>query len=307
MALDRRGFFKLAAAGSANLLAASAGASETRPPAASADAYGVLVDTTFCIGCRKCEWGCNQVNTDLARGRASDFENKSVFAQHRRPTADSYTVVNRIAAPNPLRPEEPLYMKVQCLHCIHPACASACIVGALRKEPSGPVTYDAWKCIGCRYCMVACPFQVPTYEYADAASPEVRKCTFCATRILDEGRRPACVEQCPNEALTFGRRAELLAIAHRRIARTPGRYINHVYGEEEAGGTSWLYLSAVDFRETELPALDGKPIPDLTEKIQHGVFKGFVPPLALYGLLGFVMWSQRRRPEESVGDHAPED
>ena len=301
MTLDRRDFLKLAATGSATLLAAPAAASDGHAPARAADAFGVLVDTTFCIGCRKCELGCNEVNSQLARRGRTEFEDKSVFTQHRRPDAETFTVVNRLAAPNPLGGEAPLYLKVQCLHCEHPACASACIVGALRKDPRGPVTYDAWKCIGCRYCMVACPFQVPAYEYADAASPEVRKCSFCAERILSEGRRPGCVENCPNEALTFGRRDELVALAHQKIARSPERYVNHVYGEHEAGGTSWLYLSAIDFRQTELPALDDRPLPALTEKIQHGVFKAFVPPLALYGLLGLVMWS-RRRSDEDAGD-----
>jgi Fe-S-cluster-containing dehydrogenase component len=193
------------------------------------------------------------------------------------------------------------------MHCNQPACVSACIVGALEKLPSGPVVYDAWKCIGCRYCMVACPFQIPAYEYDNALNPQVRKCTFCATRVIEEGKKPACVAICPNEALTFGKREDLIAMAHARIKANPEKYFDHVYGETEAGGTAWLYLAGSDFINTELPKLRAAAIPDLTESIQHGVFKSFVPPMALYGLLGLVMYSFRndkQSKEESHDDHA---
>jgi len=294
MSLRRRDFLKLTAAGpvalaAAATLPASAQAS-TAPTESMDDAFGVLVDTTFCIGCRKCEWGCNEAN-DVPRRARTEFDDKTVTTAHRRPDATAYTVVNQIAAP-PETPQ-PVYAKVQCMHCNHPACASACIVGALRKQPEGPVTYDAWKCIGCRYCMVACPFQIPGYEYAKALQPRVMKCGFCAERIVKEGRKPACVENCPNEALTFGRRRELLALAHQKMVASPGRYLDHLYGETEVGGTSWMYLTGIDFARADLPPLGGRPVPELTEKIQHGVFKNFVPPLALFGLLGLVMVSQR--------------
>ena len=294
MSLRRRDFLKLTAAGpvafaAAATLPASAHASAA-PDDAFDDAYGVLVDTTFCIGCRKCEWGCNEAN-DVPRRARTEFDDKSVTTVHRRPDAAAYTVVNQIAAP----PETPqaVYAKVQCMHCNRPACASACIVGALRKQPEGPVTYDAWKCIGCRYCMVACPFQIPGYEYAKALQPRVMKCGFCAERITKEGRKPACVENCPNEALTFGRRRELRSLAHQKAVASPGRYLDHLYGETEVGGTSWMYLTGIDFARADLPPLGSRPVPELTEKIQHGVFKNFVPPLALFGLLGLVMASQR--------------
>jgi formate dehydrogenase iron-sulfur subunit len=295
MNVDRRRFLRLAAAGSAavaagSTLAAAAGAAPTGQDPDHDNAFGVLVDTTFCIGCRKCEWGCNQAN-DVPKREPAAFEDKSILPTHRRPDAAAFTVVNQVAAP----PEtaQPVYAKVQCMHCNRPACVSACIVGALRKQPEGPVVYDAWKCIGCRYCMVACPFQIPGYEYDRALQPRVMKCGFCADRIIREGRKPGCVEQCPNEALTFGRRGELREVAHQKLAAAPGRYLDHVYGEYEGGGTSWLYLAGVDFARTDLPPLDGRPLPELTEKIQHGVFKHWVPPLALYGLLGLVMAAQR--------------
>jgi Fe-S-cluster-containing dehydrogenase component len=174
-------------------------------------------------------------------------------------------------------------------------------VGALEKTEKGPVVYDAWKCIGCRYCMVACPFQIPTYEYQNALDPQVRKCTFCSERVLKEGKRPACVDICPSEALIFGTREELIDLAKSRFRAAPGRYVEHIYGEKEIGGTGWMYLSAVDIAAAKLPKLGEKPIPEATESIQHGIFKSFVPPLALYSLLGLVMHSLKEKNTKETG------
>ena len=300
MGISRRDFFKLSAAGTATIVADRVLASDDSQPHVDPNALGVLVDTVACIGCRKCEWACNDVNA-LPTQSLKAFEDKSVFARHRRPDAAAYTVVNQFA--DAKSPDKKFTIKVQCMHCIRPACVSACIVGALEKTPTGPVVYDAWKCIGCRYCMVACPFQVPAYEYDNAFNPQVRKCTFCATRITEEGKKPGCVAICPNEALTFGKREELLEAAYARIKASPEKYVDHVYGETEAGGTCWLYLAGADFKNTELPTLDATVIPNLTESIQHGVFKSFVPPLALYGLLGLIMHSMREGKDTKEENH----
>jgi formate dehydrogenase iron-sulfur subunit len=289
--MNRRDFFKLSAVASTALVGVDALAAEPKSPETSKDAYGVLVDTTNCIGCRKCEWACNQANK-LPTQNIKAFDDKSVFGIHRRPTDAAYTIVNTY--PDANAPEKQRYLKVQCMHCVDPACASACIVGAFRKTDKGPVTYDAWKCMGCRYCMIACPFQIPAYEYGNALTPQVRKCMFCNERITKEGKIPACVEICPNEALTFGIRDRLLDLAHERIKQMPERYIDHVYGEHEVGGTSWMYLAGVDFAQTELPKLNSRPIPETTESIQHGVFKSFVPPIALFGLLALAMHSLKK-------------
>jgi Fe-S-cluster-containing dehydrogenase component len=299
VSLNRRNFFKVAAAGAAALTVGKATANDDPPLPDCANSFGVLVDTAVCIGCRKCEYACDQQNTHSGRP-AKYFDDKSVFGKQRRPDKDAYTVVNQFA--DPKRPDNKYTMKVQCMHCIDPACASACIVGALHKDPNGPVVYDAWKCIGCRYCMVACPFQVPAYEYDNAFDPEVRKCTFCYERIMQEGKPPACVAICPNEALTFGRRDELILTARARIKAEPDRYVHHIYGEHEAGGTCWMYLAPVEFAHTELPKLDASAIPKLTETIQHGIFKSFLPPLALYGLLGLIMHSVRKGESSQDGD-----
>ena len=199
---------------------------------------GVLHDTTRCIGCRKCEQACNKVNNLPQPEKA--FEDLKVLDKKRRTQADEFTVVNQFAA------KEKVFVKKQCNHCLEPACASACFVKAFTKTSAGPVVYDASLCVGCRYCMVACPFDVPAYEYDKALTPRVTKCTMCAPR-LKEGKLPGCVEACPREALIFEERKTLLKIAKLRIQKHPDQYVDHVYGEHEMGGTSWLYLSRYPF------------------------------------------------------------
>ncbi|KAA3635957.1 MAG: 4Fe-4S dicluster domain-containing protein [Calditrichaeota bacterium] len=298
MDVSRRKFLNVSLISSAALLHKSVGATPTETVETNEDSLGVLVDTSVCIGCRKCEWACNQQHK-LTNKSIKEFEDKRVFKEHRRPDDNAYTVVNEYAVPER---KKPFQMKVQCMHCNDPACVSACIVGALEKDPMGPVTYDAWECIGCRYCIVVCPFQIPAYEYDNALTPQVRKCTFCIEKGTKEGKLPACVDLCPNEALTFGPRKELLDLAHGRIKESPDRYVDHVYGKYEAGGTSWLYLSPVEFTKTELPKLSNDPIPQRSESIQHNLFKWFVPPIALYGLLGLVMHQTDKKAEEGVAD-----
>jgi Fe-S-cluster-containing dehydrogenase component len=297
--MRRRAFLKIAGTASVPLFAVAPRARAASSPVLLDEALGVLVDTTVCIGCRKCEYACDREHS--LTGKAMSAFEGAIPEESRRPDHQAFTVVNRYADPGARIGHS--FIKVQCMHCNRPACESACIVGALRKDPSGPVSYEEWKCIGCRYCMVACPFQIPAYEYGKPLEPRVRKCTFCAERLA-RGEDPACVAICPNEALTFGYREDLVAIAHSKILGNPERYADHVYGEEEAGGTSWMYLAGVDFPETSLPSLDGDPIPERTEKIQHGIFKSFLPPLLLYGLLGLVF--HVTRPEGAEKDASDE-
>jgi formate dehydrogenase iron-sulfur subunit len=122
------------------------------------------------------------------------------------------------------------------------------LYAAFTKTPTGAVTYDESVCVGCRYCMIACPFEIPTYEYDQPLTPRVEKCTMCYPRII-QGLLPGCVEICPVEALTFGKRNDLLREARDRIQKHPKRYVDHIYGEKEMGGTNWLHLSGVEFEK----------------------------------------------------------
>lgn len=299
MELNRRNFMKFTTvAGAGGLTAAVKKAHANHNKPISPDWYGVLIDTTICIGCRKCEWACNNVNK-LPNKPLEEFEDKSVFKKMRRPDAGAYTVVNQYD--NPKNPEKPYSVKVQCMHCNDAACVSACIVGALTKDQkTGAVIYDPWKCIGCRYCMAACPFQIPAYEYHNALAPQVRKCTFCFERISTDGKVPACVSICPVEALTFGKREDLIKLARERIAIEPDRYIDHIYGEHELGGTSWMYLSGKPMEEMDMKKFKDRPIPSYTEPLQHAIFKNFVPPVSLFAFLGGIMWLFKNKEEANV-------
>ncbi len=268
MSISRRKFLGwLAAAGLSTTVTKTAGAATTKHFTGYPDSVGVLFDNTRCIGCRKCEAGCNKVNELAAPDQP--FDDLTVLDKQRRTTAKSYTVVNRYDQFNHLK--GPLYRKIQCNHCLEPACASVCFVRAFAKNQIGAVTYDETVCVGCRYCMIACPFEIPTYEYDKALTPRVMKCTLCYPRI-SKGLLPGCVESCPTEALTYARREDLLRIARERIRRFPQRYVDHIYGEHEMGGTSWLYLSAVPFHQIGMREdLGITPAPELTAGALSGV------------------------------------
>jgi len=251
--------------------------------------FGVLHDTTRCIGCRKCEQACNVVNELPAPDKA--FDDLAVLEEKRRTSGDTYTVVNRFEQD---QGRLPTFVKTQCNHCLEPACASVCFVKAFSKDKTGAVTYDASLCVGCRYCMVACPFNIPAYEYDEAFTPRVMKCTLCKPRI-EKGQLPGCVESCPKEALTFGPRTQLIKEARRRIDRFPDRYVDHVYGETEMGGTSWLYLSGQPFGEIGMREdLGITPAPSLTA----GPLAAVPIVVGLWPVLLTGIWAISRRKDQ---------
>ena len=293
MSLNRREFFQTL--GAAGVAGATCGmASEARASAGAVqpdpNAMGVLVDIPKCIGCRRCEYACQEA-AGFNPPPVTEFEDKSVFAEQRRPMPGSYTVINKYE--DPRNPDQPVYNKFNCLHCIDPACMSACLVTAFSKKPSGPVIYDPWRCMGCRYCMIACPFEIPTYDYDKPLTPQVRKCNLCDHLVPDTQEVPACVKICPEEVMTYGPREELLELARAKIRQEPDVYVDHIYGEHEAGGTSWLWLSSMPFDQVGFKHFGHTAPPRLTESIQHAEFKFFIPPLMWYGLLGAAMWLTR--------------
>lgn len=242
--MKRRAFLALlGGAGAASALPAEAAPTGTFP--GYSNSFGVLHDTTLCIGCRRCESACAETN-NLPKPK-KPFTDLKVLDVKRRTTAVEWTVVNKYEKPG----QKPVFRKSQCLHCAEPACASACFVKAFTKNPDGSVTYDASLCVGCRYCMVACPFNIPGYTYDKALNPLVQKCTLCHP-LISEGKLPACVSTCPSGALIFGKRTDLLNIARKRLLDSPSRYQNHIYGEHEMGGTAWMTLSAAPFKEVGL-------------------------------------------------------
>lgn len=303
---NRRRFLKaaLGTAGS-GLLAGQAAAAEAEHGAIvdSADHAACLVDTTLCIGCRKCEEACIDANE-----QPHDREpilSREIRAQGRRPASDAFTVVNRYSGA-PSRDQldrSDTFVKTQCMHCVDPSCVSACLVGAMTKRPDGPVVYDPAKCMGCRYCLVACPFGVPAYEYSNPITPRVRKCEYCVGRSGENTIDPACAKACPVEAIVFGRREEMLALARIRQQQHPGRYRERIYGEREVGGTSWLYLVGREPSGLDFPVLPDAAPPRLTEAIQHGIFRYAALPLAVYGGLAALMWFNHRRNHADPAGH----
>jgi formate dehydrogenase iron-sulfur subunit len=206
----------------------------------------ILIDTTKCIGCRACQVACKSWN-DLKGDKATFSE---TWSNPRFLSSNQYTRIVFREIPRSDGRLEWYFISRRCMHCLDPACVSACPVAALVKLPSGPVVYDDERCIGCRYCMMACPFQIPKFQW-ESAVPLVRKCTFCADRQA-MGLAPACTTTCPTGTLLFGERAELLTEAHRRIGLGPEKYYPQVYGEKIAGGTSKLYLTPISFEELGL-------------------------------------------------------
>jgi len=198
---------------------------------------GILVDTTRCVGCRACEEACAQTN----HLPVPDIADESVFKKERKTTVSQLMVVNRYQTE-----KGEVFVKKQCMHCNQPGCVAACLVKAMEKRKEGPVTW-ASNCMGCRYCMPSCPFEMPKFEY-ESSNPRIQKCSLCWDR-LEKGEKPACVDACPEKALTFGPRRKLIEEANRRIYQKPGEYLTHIYGEHEVGGTGYLYISKVPFEQ----------------------------------------------------------
>lgn len=302
MSVDRRALFKTLAVTGAAAVAGAAPAFARSRPTAPPDAMGMLYDTTRCIGCKACVVACREAN-----GLTPDTDYFQGGLYHAPTDLNGQTKnVIKLYKDGPRRS----YVKAQCMHCVDPACTNACMIGALKKKAHGIVTYDPALCVGCRYCQTACPFNVPKFEWKSAA-PKIVKCELCRQRAVGaslskvdgftrypKGNGPACCEVCPRGAVIYGTLDELLTEARRRLKEHPDRYVPKIYGERDAGGTQVIYLSHVPFDKIGLPALSDRSVPDIQRTIQHGIYKGFVAPIALYGVLGAVLWRNRRKSEK---------
>ncbi len=236
----------------------------------------ILVDTTRCIGCGACVSACKEAN-GLPQNEDTTL------------TAETLNIVESHSG---------VFVRKFCMHCQDPTCASVCPVGALRKTAAGPVIYEESRCMGCRYCMMACPFGIPRYEWK-LVLPKVKKCTMCAPRQA-KGLQPACTEACPVQASIFGERNELLREAEDRLRQNPAGYVQHIYGKDEVGGTSVLYLSAVPFEALGFPAnVPHDPLPMYTYRVLSKI-----PNVVVMGtvLLGGIWWITKRRAEVAYAE-----
>jgi Fe-S-cluster-containing dehydrogenase component len=289
--IRRRTVLQILAGGAAGVAAARP--AEAREGASFPDAVGLLYDSTRCIGCRACVTWCKKANN------LPDDEMVLNGVPYNGPIDLSATTKNiiRLAKDG----ERTAFVKGGCMQCLEPACVNACMVSALTKTPgTGVVAYDPSLCIADRYCQVACPFNIPKYQWSKALTGVIVKCELC--RHLPEG--PACARACPRQAMLTGKVVELKAEAHRRIAQRPAEYHPKVYGEREAGGTQVLYLAPASMppEKLGLPDLGDEAIPTLSHAIHGGIYKAGIAPVALYAAFAFVTWRNRHRPEPKKED-----
>jgi len=279
MSISRRDFLKLSGVvvGSSFLPSLAVHASSNGQPSQQ---VAMLYDATLCVGCNACTNACRQWNNTTP-----ETDQRGLYDSPPELSSDTWTMIQLYQ-----EGDDYSFVKRQCMHCIDPACVSGCPVEALQKSKEGPVTYDANRCIGCRYCMYTCPFHIPRFEW-DEVIPVVAKCTFCYDRIV-EGKGPACAERCPTGALIWGKRDDLVSQAESRIESDKKRYINHIYGKDDAGGTSVLYLSGVEFNKLGLEDVGNEPIPDISEGTANIVLPGIV--LGGPFLLGLIRLVSKR-------------
>ncbi len=255
--MERRDFIKTLGVMGGTALTGKKLRAEEKAKTDDKEFVGILVDTTRCAGCQACSEACAE-----AHGLPEPDLDEDITLT-RKTSSTQWTVIRGDE-------DKEIYVKTQCMHCNQPACASACPTQAMYKTPEGPVIWREDKCMGCRFCMISCPFDIPKFEY-DSPIPKIQKCIMCWDR-LQEGEEPACTETCPEEAIIFGKRRNLLEEARSRIYNNPDDYVHYIYGENEAGGTGYIYLSAIPFEELGFRTdIDKKAYPELTTEFLYSV------------------------------------
>jgi Fe-S-cluster-containing dehydrogenase component len=319
MGISRRDFFKVSAAGSV------AAASTLCPVPALArptkdrlpEAVGILYDATVCVGCKACMAACKEYN-DLPPDRSTP---DSLWDDPRDLSANTYNIVKLYKNGTGKVKDRPTdgysYIRRFCMHCVDPSCASACPVHALHKDPvTGAVEYNKDACIGCRYCEIACPYEIPRFQWG-SAFPQIRKCQLCSHRIV-KGGYAACCEFCPNGGSVFGNVQDLIKEANRRLALRPGKtatyplhrvgggdtiqrevatYQNKIFGLQDGGGSQVLMLAGVPFGDLGLPHLSDRSAASRSETIMHTLYKGMVVPYVLLGGLFYFAYKNTNKKE----------
>lgn len=288
--MNRRKFLQVASVTTATLALNPAGKARAESALvdksdilANPEAKGMLIDIPKCIGCGMCSVACQKQN-ELSATQNIELDD------------ENWTALKIFEVEKDGK-QQKRFVRDQCFHCLEPACVSACLVGAIKKTKAGPVLYDGSKCMGCRYCMIACPFNIPKYQWGELF-PLIRKCVFC-TEKLAVGEVPACVAACPTQATLFGTRNELVEEAMARIESSSGEYVPYIYGLKEVGGTSVLYISDVPFEDLGFSMdLGSRPLSDYT-----WMALSKVPAVALGGavLLGATYQLNKDRGEEDEG------
>lgn len=325
--MNRRKFFKTGLAGMA-----AVGLGQTATPAYALGAknkepipgaLGMLYDSTLCVGCQACVVECQNVNNTMVNPKGeqtySDNDKLSPYTRNVIQVWSSGTGTNKDRIQDGYA-----YVKKQCMHCVDPNCVSVCPVQALTKDPkTGIVGYDPDICTGCRYCMVACPFDVPKYDY-DNPVGQISKCELCnqkGLKRIDQGKLPGCCDVCPTGAIIFGSREDLLEEAHRRLGALRGsdydyprqhvnsqdryratvpRYLQYIYGEKEAGGTQVLMIAGVPYENLGMPHLDELSTGARAEHLQHFLYRGMILPLA--ALAGLSVITYRNMHEKELAE-----
>ncbi len=300
---SRRDFLKALGLSGASLLAGAASATASEVHLVNDEELGMLYDATRCVGCKACMSACKRVNGDygsLAYERGKNDED-GLWDAPQDLSGSTRTLIKLYKE----SPQRWSYVKYSCMHCQKPSCVSVCPVSAMTKDKiTGVVDYNKNTCIGCRYCQVACAFGIPRFQW-DKAVPQIVKCDLCKNTNLKKNGISACAETCPTGAITFGKRRELLADARNRLKEQPGKYIDHIYGEHEVGGTNHLYLAAIPFNRLGLPEVPEQAPAEFSEKIQHTIYKGFIAPMALYGSLCFIaLRNQKQQKNDGNGEES---
>ncbi|MCD4737399.1 MAG: 4Fe-4S dicluster domain-containing protein [Bacteroidales bacterium] len=287
MDINRRNFFR-AIGVTGSTLALGKSVSATPKKEDDTEFYGILYDANMCVGCQGCEIACAEAHN------LPEQEDSPEAGLIRKTNETRRCVINAFETE-----AGEIYAKDQCMHCSEPACVAACLTQAMYKTKEGPVIWRENKCMGCRYCMVSCPFDVPKFEY-HSPNPKILKCDMCFDRIK-EGKIPACVETCPAEAIIFGKRRDLIKEARKRIVESPDMYVDHIYGEHEAGGTGFLYISPVPFENLNFNTmLQNKSYPELSKGFLYSVPSVFILwPTILLGIHEATKNNQNNEEDEN--------